>query len=188
MLSNLVNADRQLFQWLNQQAYLEVLDPLAIFLTTISNGALIWWVIAVILLMMKKRLGSYLPGIALAVGVGVAYLVESALNALINRPRPPLAEDEVRQLVELPLSSSFPSGHATTSFAALYVLLFFFPTAKYWAPLLVVLFAYSRIYVGVHYPLDMLSGVLLGLLVAALTTKGIIDIAKKRREQSQKKD
>ena len=115
-------------------------------------------------------------------GLGVAYLIESGVNALINRPRSPLAEQEVRQLVELPLSSSFPSGHATTSFAALDVLLYFFPSAKYWAPFLAVLFAYSRIYVGVHYPLDKLSGILLGILVAALTTKGILHITKKQSE------
>ena len=65
-----------------------------------------------------------------------------------------------------PHDGSFPSGHAATSFAAATVLTLYLPR---WAPLwilLAVAIGFSRVYVGVHYPLDVVGGAVLGVLVA----------------------
>ena len=89
-----------------------------------------------------------------------------ALKALTNRDRPPLRYAEPKALVSVPHDGSFPSGHAATSFAAATILAFAFP--RLW-PLLFTLaaaIAFSRVYVGVHYPLDVVAGAVLGVLVA----------------------
>ncbi|WP_017728566.1 phosphatase PAP2 family protein [Halalkalibacterium ligniniphilum] len=171
MLEFIVEVDRSLFHWINQKLHTSFLDSVMLFLTTISNLAIFWFVMALGLFFVRKKIGGALSSVTLFVGVSLALLVDEVLNAIVGRPRPPQVEEGVRQLVDLPLSSSFPSGHAVTSFAAMYILVYFFPKTKYWLPLLAILFAYSRLYVGVHYPLDSMAGALIGILVGMMTMK-----------------
>jgi undecaprenyl-diphosphatase len=69
-------------------------------------------------------------------------------------------------LVRLPDNPAFPSGHAATSFACAALLAWLTPLPKIPLFVLAGLIAFSRVYVGVHYPLDALGGALLGLAVA----------------------
>jgi undecaprenyl-diphosphatase len=101
--------------------------------------------------------------------VGAAILVaESVSGALKNwadRGRPPLSNPEPEPLVDLPATYSFPSGHATVSFACATVLAFAVPRLRVPLYALAALIAFSRVYVGVHYPFDVLAGAALGLLL-----------------------
>jgi undecaprenyl-diphosphatase len=118
---------------------------------------------------VKRRL----PTTALAVA-GAAALAEGitvALKHLTERARPPLADPTIQALVSLPESTSFPSGHAATAFAAATAVGVLHPRLR--APLLglAVLVAVSRVYLGVHFWSDVLVGSLLGVGIGLVTVR-----------------
>jgi undecaprenyl-diphosphatase len=107
----------------------------------------------------------------------------NAIKAMVDRPRPVVDHPLMRE----PTTTSFPSGHAATSFACAATLALFVP--RYAVPILYVLavaISYSRVYVGVHYPLDVLAGALLGLAVA--TALRLLLTALQRSPRSQRAD
>lgn len=100
-----------------------------------------------------------------------AGLVAFILKALVYEPRPFITLDNVRLLVVENDPASFPSGHTTSTFAVVSLLVFKFRN-NLWRVIL-ILFAitigFSRIYVGVHYPFDVLVGMIIGIVMAYLT-------------------
>lgn len=104
------------------------------------------------------------------VRVGAAILVaegvSGALKLWVGRDRPPLADPDPEPLVHLPVTNSFPSGHATVSFACATVLALAVPRLRAPLFLLAALISFSRVYVGVHYPFDVVAGAVLGIAIA----------------------
>jgi undecaprenyl-diphosphatase len=96
----------------------------------------------------------------------VAQVVAYALKQAIGRERPPAIWATPKPLVGVPHDGSFPSGHAASSFACATVLAFALPRQAWALFLLAAAIAWSRVYVGVHFPLDVLAGAALGVLVA----------------------
>jgi undecaprenyl-diphosphatase len=104
-----------------------------------------------------------------AVSAGSAALAGAAASALLKeifeRLRPPLADPTVTTLVATPSGYSFPSGHATTAFAAAAAVGMLHPRLRW--PLLAVaaVVGFSRVYLGVHWGLDVLAGAALGTAI-----------------------
>jgi undecaprenyl-diphosphatase len=96
----------------------------------------------------------------------IAQLVSYGLKQGIGRERPNVAYAEPKPLVHAPHDGSFPSGHATVSFACATVLSLYAPRAAPSFFILAAAIAWSRVYVGVHYPLDVLGGAVLGVGIA----------------------
>ena len=119
--------------------------------------------IALVLSLLWRRWGDLFMTV---LSVAVADLSATALKALIDRPRPPFRYAEPKPLVAVPNDGSFPSGHAATSFAAATMLSFASPRLAPFLFLLAAAIGFSRVYVGVHYPLDVVGGAALGVLVA----------------------
>jgi undecaprenyl-diphosphatase len=88
------------------------------------------------------------------------------LKHAFERPRPPVDRPEPEPLLEAPTTYSFPSGHATVSFACATVLALAVPRLAPWLYVLAALVAFSRVYVGVHYPGDVVAGAVLGVVLA----------------------
>lgn len=88
------------------------------------------------------------------------------LKPLVGRMRPFTVNTGMELLINAPKDFSFPSGHTAASFAAAFALLFV--KNKLWIPSMILasLIAFSRLYLYVHYPTDVLAGILLGLIVS----------------------
>jgi undecaprenyl-diphosphatase len=102
---------------------------------------------------------------AAAASVGLAALAVTLLKDTADRLRPPLADAHVQALVAIPQSASFPSGHAATAFAAATALALLVPRLRVPALAVAALVAFSRVYLGVHYVLDVVAGATLGIAV-----------------------
>jgi undecaprenyl-diphosphatase len=100
-----------------------------------------------------------------------ADLLSYGLRDWIGRRRPPLVYPEPKPLVHLPHSAAFPSGHSATAFACATVLAWWDRRLAVPAFVLAAAIAWSRVYVGVHWPLDVLGGAVLGVLVATALLK-----------------
>ncbi len=136
-------------------------DRIMCMITKLGNGGAIWIVLALVLLLIPKtrRSGAVLAA-ALAVDVVLCNLL---LKPLVARVRPCDVNTAVQLLVARPQDFSFPSGHTAASFASA-VALYLAGEKKLWKPVLVlaVLIAFSRLYLYVHYPTDVLGGAVLG--------------------------
>jgi membrane-associated phospholipid phosphatase len=88
------------------------------------------------------------------------------LRRVIGRDRPHRVDPEPAPLLDVPGDPAFPSGHASTSFACAAVLAWLTPLSPLALFTLASLVALSRVYVGAHYPLDIVGGAALGLAVA----------------------
>jgi undecaprenyl-diphosphatase len=134
------------------------LDWLFVWLSRIGSGGAVWIAVALVLAVLWRR-----PAIFLATG-GAALLsglTVTPLQDAIGRHRPPLL---LHPLVKVPPHGSFPSGHTTTAFACAFVLAGLVGRRDVRVALYVLAaaIAFSRLYVGVHFPLDVLGGAVLG--------------------------
>jgi undecaprenyl-diphosphatase len=143
------------------------------FLTALFVLLSAWWVKGPLLVavglgadLWSRRLPVTFA--AAAVAFLSASLVVTPLKALFGRDRPPDAEPGLASVVALPESASFPSGHSATAFAAATAVAIMCPRLRPYVLVLAAGVALSRVYLRVHFPLDVLAGGLLGAGLGAL--------------------
>lgn len=146
-------------------------DAVMPIITLFAEKGVFWIALAAIMICFKKtRKTGWMIGIALILGVVIG---NGVIKPLVARPRPFMVDPsfEARLLIPALYDGSFPSGHALACFEGAGVLLM---TKEYrnkmgWAALVIALLvSFSRVYLAVHYPTDVVAGALLGLLFAWL--------------------
>lgn len=136
------------------------LDPVLQAVTWAGTFGAVFLVLGLALALLRRRRA---PAAAVVAAVVLGDLAARVLQAAVGRDRPPLRTPLPAPLVDLPNSGSFPSGHATVAFAAATVLALALPRGAVPLLALAAAVAFSRVYVGVHYPLDVLASAALGV-------------------------
>ena len=179
--------DMNILLWIQEHLRIDALTPFWKVITFLGNGGWFWLVAAAVLLIPKK---TRRVGITALLSITIGFLITNVLlKNIVARPRPFDAYTEIIPLITRPTDFSFPSGHTCASFAsafAIYRCKEVFP--KKWriaAMVLATLIALSRLYVGVHYPTDVLGGLIVGLFSGWAGWKIEELLMKKRAEKGK---
>ena len=157
--------DRALFRVVFRLKWRPLTTLLRAFTVAGAAGALWGFVAAGAFLVTGLRPSHLLvPWVAVA----LSWTLAEGAKYLFNRARPFIHDTEIAPLIKTPSSSSFPSGHSATAAAGALTLSAVYPAS---APVFLFagfLVALSRVYLGVHYPFDVLAGVLIGMATAGV--------------------
>lgn len=155
----------QILHWI-QSIHQDWLTPVMIFLSGIGEAGIIWILISICLAFMPKTRRC---GLTMMAAMAFSFLLGNILlKNIIARPRPFVADTTVTLLVPPPGEYSFPSGHTLNGFTAAVTVFCYYKSAGIAALVLAAAIAFSRMYLFVHYPTDILGGVALGVADACL--------------------
>ena len=154
----------KILDFINEHFSCKFLDVFMPFITGFADGGIFWIILALVLMIIPKtRKWGFSMGLALLIGFLIGNLF---LKNVIGRIRPYDVNTDFTLIVK-PLSDfSFPSGHTLASFEGAVAL--FIRNKKYGTAALILasLIAFSRLYLYVHYPTDVLASIILGTIIA----------------------
>ena len=174
MLELLYNIDNLLFEWINQSIHSLIFDDIMPILRNKKTWIPLYISIAFFLL-YRYRLRGFVIILLGIVTIGIADQISSqVLKEIFERVRPcnnPNWTTKIRLLIDCSSGYSFPSSHAANHFALASFFAFLFAHKRIisligilWASII----SFAQIYVGVHYPSDIIAGALLGMAIGWL--------------------
>ncbi|MBP2032828.1 undecaprenyl-diphosphatase [Clostridium algifaecis] len=148
-----------------QNKYFDRVMPIV---TSMGNGGFIWITIAGILILDKQY--RAIGNIVILTLIISTIVGEGIVKHIVRRVRPCNYQNSINfnLLITKPMSYSFPSGHTLSSFAVAEVLSMYFSQYKLIFMGIALLIAFSRIYLYVHYPTDVIAGIIIGILCSKL--------------------
>ena len=182
----LLQLDGNILLYIQEFIRQDFMTPFWKFITSLGDGGWFWIALSVILMIPKKTRPIGFAAL-LAVGIG-ALITNVALKNIIARTRPYEVVDGLRLIIDRQSDFSFPSGHSCASFAA--AMVYYKSAPKKWgisAVVLASLIAFSRLYVGVHYPSDVLAGIAVGIF-AAWSALQIIELYNRKKSDKCQKE
>lgn len=181
--------DHRVLAAINSSMRAPIMDSIMPWITKLGDGGVFWIALALILLIPKKTRRT---GAAMAVAMLLGLIIGNGLiKNLVMRTRPfDLAHPIVSRsnlLISPPGDYSFPSGHTLASFEAATALFKDHTVYGFLAYVLAILIAFSRLYLQVHYPSDVLGGAILGFLLGLLGSSIVKSVADRMEARKAKK-
>ncbi len=167
-MNALLEWDAGVLLWIQENMRTDLMTTIMKAITRLGDGGCLWIVLALVFLVVGK---TRKVGATSALALIITFVtVNLGIKNLVARTRPYEVVDGLINLVDKQKDFSFPSGHAAHAFAVGVVILVMMPK-KIGVPVFIisVLMAYSRLYIGVHYPTDVIAGALLGTAIAFLS-------------------
>lgn len=168
MIKNLVELDEEILRWVQEYLHSDILTPIMKGVTYSFNYGLLPFALSTAFLCFKK---TRKLGILCACSVAATFLIDNVIiKNIADRIRPYESLQDILRLIAPQSDYSFPSGHSASAFTIATVI-YKECSKKFGIPALIYasLVALSRVYLGVHYPSDVITGAVTGALFAYIT-------------------
>lgn len=177
-----MSLDWNVLNWIQENLHCDFLDVFMSKFTLLGEMGIIWIAIAIGLLISKKHKKA---GLLVLIGLLLGVIIGNGiLKNLVMRSRPCWINTDFNLLIANPKDYSFPSGHALSSTIAATVITLY---RKKWGIIVIpiaALMAFSRLYLYVHFPTDILGGIVMGIIIGCVTYfcgNKIIDSVSKKK-------
>ena len=166
MLSSFQKMDVKILYFIDRYIRCSFLDKIMPIITGIGNGGIVWIFLSIYLIHSSDyRMEGYMVITSLVL---TTILGEGVIKHIIRRSRPLISKSKRTLLISRPMTYSFPSGHSASSFAVAGIFILMNSSISVYITALAALIAFSRLYLDVHYPTDVLTGIILGLLCSII--------------------
>ena len=160
-LNILEKIDKRALEYISEKCKTKTLDKVMPIITMMGNLGIIWFIISTLLIL---KVEYRVVGIGVILALALTTIIgEGVIKHIVKRKRP-FEENEEDLLINKPITYSFPSGHTASSFAALAVFIQMNSKLGLIVSPIATLIAFSRVYLKVHYPTDVIFGMMLGRL------------------------